>query len=421
MKYSEILKGLNYLIVYLLIAVSTIPFFKDSIGFYLATLLMVLNYKRFFGIFKIEIKLIIALIFFLEVYHFFFFENYEIWVIRQILFYFILAAFCVNNVKSNFFTMYINILYYTLLISFVFYFTLLISPSLITIVENATPSFFVKTSTFYNETTSKINPIVFNFDYNFHKGRNNGPFWEPTVFSSLLIIGQMFNLLINKKLFNKLGIIFTIGIVTTLSTTGFGAYFMLVFFYLLTDEKIGLWYKTALSSISLMLGLFLFSNLSFLEEKINGEILGVQQSIYDRGGDSRLASAILDMTEVSKDVKYLVLGKGSSKYSRIGSYDKNVLRNCGLTAIIVEWGVIIAIIYLCLIYYSFYQMTVYFKTKKLFALVFTLILMVLSFSEVFFDLPLFHAFIFLGFMLKREMKNIKPNANHSFKNKSITF
>lgn len=394
----------DIMLVFALIAVSTIPFFKSTFGVVLILGCILYLNKHLLATIKIECMLFLSIVFILEIYHAIYFRNYEDWVIRQILVFFFVSIFTIYYLKLNFLSIYIKLLYQATLVSFVFFFIYLISPSIITGFANSMPSLFVKSTAIYGDVYKQINPIFYNFDHNFYKGRNNGPFWEPTVFASLLIIGQIFNLLINKVLFNKIGIVFSLGILTTQSTTVFIAYFILLTSYFLLNSKFKIVYKIALLFVSIFAGLYAFTNLSFLEEKINTELSDIDNNIESRG-DSRMASALLDLSEVSQDQIFLLLGKGSSAYSRIGGNDKSAIRNCGLTALLVEWGVPFFILYVGLLFYSFYQLTKYYQINTLFAITFTIIILFVSFSEVFLDLPLFHSLIFIGIVIKRYYNN----------------
>ncbi|WP_461115501.1 hypothetical protein [Spirosoma jeollabukense] len=394
----------DIVLAFSLIAVSTIPFFKSPIGVFLTIVCIIYLSKNLLDTIKIETSSFLLIIFILEIYHATTFRNYEGWVVRQILLFFFISIFTIYYLKLNFLNIYIRIMYSITLISFAFYFIYLISPSIVIGFAKSMPSLFTKNFIIYDDTYERVNPIIYNFDHNFYKGRNNGPFWEPTVFASLLLIGQIFNLLLNKFIFNKIGIVFSIGILTTLSTTVFIAYFILLVSYFLMDSRFKTVYKTILLFISIFIGSFLFANLSFLEEKINTEFSEIDSNI-DKRGDSRMASALLDLSEVTQEDIFLLLGKGSAKYSRIGGTDKDALRNCGVTALLVEWGIPFFLLYVGLLFYSFYTLTKYYQINVLFSFTFTFIILLMSFSEVFLDLPLFHALIFIGLMMKRYYKD----------------
>lgn len=391
----------EHLLVYAIIAISTIPFFKSTYGNVLLVSCIVLSYKYIIQTIKTESIIFLIVIFLIEIFHILYFKNYEVWVIRQVITFFFSSFFAIYYLKLKFLYIYIKVMYWITIISFFFFLCLIVSPESIKIISNSIPSIFNNSKDIYGTTYTSSNPIVYNFDYNFYKIRNNGPFWEPTVFGSLLLIGQIFNFLITKKTLNKNGIIFTVGIITTFSTTVFIAYFIFIFSHFFLSKNIKIAYNFFLLIITLIGGIYLFVNLQFLETKINQELLDVDNNIEMRGGDSRMASAFLDIKEVSSENIYLLLGKGSSKQSRFGKTGNNILRNCGITELVVQWGVPFSIFYISLIFYSFHQLCIYYRVNKLYSVCFTLIILLLCISEVFFELPVFHCLIIIGLMLKR--------------------
>lgn len=375
------------------------PFFKQSFCIYLllASLLLIIRELRM----SKEAFYFIFLVLALEIYHSFYFDNYDMTGTRIGMGFLIVAIFLIYYLKLDFLSLYIKILYYLSLISFIFVILYYADSNLVNNFANAIPDIFVKTTGQYGREIKQINPLFYNFDYNFlDEGRNNGPFWEPTIFATMLVIAQIFNYLLHKTLFNKKGLVFTLAIITTMSTTGFMAYFILLLFHFLLTEKIGKVTKVICVSAFLFLGIGLYANLPFLSEKISNEIEKTDEAADKYGGDSRLASATLDMIEVSEKSTYLLFGKGHGD-ERIAGPDKDVLRNCGDTALLIEWGIFYAIIYISLLLYSFLQLTRYYHVHWSFAVACIAILLIFGFSEVFFDLPFFYAFLFFGFIIRR--------------------
>ena len=396
----------DLLLVYLLIAYSTIPIFRNNFGLGLLITCIIYLHKDVLKSLRIEALIVLSVVFLLELYHVSYFPNYDIGIFRQVITSFIVAISVAYHLKINFLGIYIKIMYITTIISFFFFFGLLISPELMHIIADSMPAIFKVSSEYsqyYGEDLVRVNPIIYNFDHNFYAIRNNGPFWEPTVFASLLLIGQIFNYTLNRKFLNKVGIIFTIGIVTTFSTTVFISYLIFLLGILLFNSRMNKFSKGILFVCTIVSSLYIYYELPFLEEKINSQIAEVDNNI-ELSGDSRMAGATLDLFEVSQNNIHLFFGKGSDRDSRIGGIDKAVQRNCGLTGLLVEWGMFFFVIYIALIYYSFYQLSRIHGLNSLFAVPFTLCILIVSFSEIFFDLPLFHTFIFFGLVIKRYYK-----------------
>jgi len=393
-------------LVFLLIAISTLPFFKQNFGTYLLLGSVVFTLKELR--IHTEILFFVFAAFAIEIFHNFYFDVYDIAVTRQSMIIIISAIFLIYYIKLDFLPIYINILYYFSLISFVFFALYYADSNLVGQFAKAIPSTFIKTTVNYGAEVNQINPIFYNFDSNFLElGRNNGPFWEPTVFATMLVIAQIFNLLLNKTLFNKKGIVFTIALLTTFSTTGFMAYFLLIIFYFLLSNKIRTFTKVIALTAFIALSVGLFTALPFLSDKIDNEIEKTDQEMDKYGGDSRLASAIMDLKEMSEKTTYVLFGKGHGP-DRIAGPDKDVLRNCGDTGLLIEWGLLFTIIYLGFLFYSFLELAKFFNVHWAFSIAFTIIILVFGFSEAYFNLPLFYCFLFFGFIIKRYYPYSQP-------------
>lgn len=381
------------------------PLFKQPFGNYLLLGCVILTLRNLYINKEAFLFLLLALA--LEIYHNFTFDNYDFSMTRQVILLFATAIFIIYFIKLDFLPIYIDILFYFSLISFVFFALYYADNGLITGFIRSIPGTFVKTTVNYGVESKQVNPVFYNFDSNYTElGRNNGPFWEPTVFATMLIIAQIFNLLLNKKLFNKKGIVFSIAILTTFSTTGFLAYFLLLVAYFLFSDRIRTGMKVVMMGAVCAISIGLFTNLSFLSEKIDNEIEKTDQEMDKYGGDSRLASALMDLNEVTEKPSYILFGKGVDANSRIAGVDKEVLRNCGDTALLIQWGAIFFIAYIGLLFYSFWELAGYYEIHRGFAFVFTLIFLLLGFSEVYFDLPFFFSFLFFGFIIKKQYTTI---------------
>lgn len=399
---------LDFFLVFLLIGISTIPFLKKT-SFALLLIMIVLFYLRSKIKYTSQFVFFILIIILLEIFHFILLPRYEVSVVRDQVLYFIISGLTVFYLKDKFLYIYIKIIYFFTCLSFVFFLGYYISKDLLVTFSKVFAPYFltIEHSAFYEY--ERISPVFYNFDGNLlHLGRNNGPFWEPTVFATMLIIAQIFNLIINKNLFNKKGIIFSLGLFSTFSTTGYVTYSIFIFIYLIFSKRINKVMKMIFISLTTLLSILFFSNLTFLESKINNEISSVSEDISERGGDSRIASALLDWYEIKDDNLTLIFGKGSSKFYRVKVKDSDivVMRNCGDTALIVQWGIPFFILYFALILYSFKKICLkYNLSNVIYPYLFSFFFLILGFSEVFFELPFFHCFLFLGFAIDTTQKN----------------
>ncbi|QEC78080.1 hypothetical protein [Mucilaginibacter ginsenosidivorax] len=104
-----------------------------------------------------------------------------------------------------------------------------------------------------------------------HVLRNSGMFWEPTAFQGYINVALFLNfrrlnyLMANQR--KKLAIIF-IAFLSTISTTGFFLFAVLVVVYLLAYTKINKAFAVTITVIFFTLGIYLFNSLDFLGSKV---------------------------------------------------------------------------------------------------------------------------------------------------------
>jgi len=72
------------------------------------------------------------------------------------------------------------------------------------------------------------------------------------------------------------------------------------------------------------------------------------------------------------------------------------LRNCGDTALLVEWGIFFFVLYFGLMYYSFRSLVRLYGAPKYYPAMFLIVFLICGFSEVIFDQAFFHIFLFFG-------------------------
>ena len=90
-------------------------------------------------------------------------------------------------------------------------------------------------------TEGYTNFLVFSYS-SFHEFRNSGFFWEPGSFACFLIVILLFHLFLNKFTYDRTAIILIIGLVTTVSTTGYLALLIIFFLsYRYKVPKINIW------------------------------------------------------------------------------------------------------------------------------------------------------------------------------------
>lgn len=185
-----------------------------------------------------------------------------------------LAYLLISSLRTRFFYLYENILFYLCLIAILFW-----------ILHNTLTSPFVsflEIIEFSNQGPEKgsirLNTIVFSIsnydlvsDHIIQFGglqlfRNSGFAWEPGAFSAYVNIAILFNLLRTKfRIKNNIHfIVYTIALATTFSTTGYSLFILLMVFYLYNQDfrKVSI-----LLPIVVMFVVYLFT-LPFMADKI---------------------------------------------------------------------------------------------------------------------------------------------------------
>lgn len=401
MKINNITLKRNYLLVFLIIALSGIPFFTG--GEYLNILLflytfIIIIYK---GVNKDpEAFLIIFLFFLTEVFQHFLHGSYSYRTSVGTFIKLTTAYFIVKLVREKFISYYINILYVFSLISFVFY-GLYFVPGFTDFIITQIAPYFESTSTELNEFyTSSPSIIVYTFDpIAMTEYRNSGPFWEPGAFAVFLIIALMFNIIKKGYLLGKKNIVFILALVTTFSTAGYIAFFVLISGYFLFYK--GLSQKLILI-IFVFASLSIYTNTTFLKEKVINNL-----SMAEESTGSRFGSALADyrLFEQSPIVGW---GRGPMRYGgKVSIFGQAEHRNNGIFILLATYGLLGFILYFFFFYISLKKINNFYLFRKRFALVSFVIILILGFSQDLFFKPLFLCFLFLFLVIRSNNTNYK--------------
>ncbi len=233
----------------------------------------------------------------------------------------------------------------------------------------------------------KPNFIIYTIEtksfYDFQFFRNTGPFWEPGLYVAFLNIALFFNMLIQKKLLNRLNLLFIISIITAFSTTGTIVLFINIIIYLFISKSLKLQYRFFLIVIVLTAIPFI-SSLSFMKDKIDSQ-LNQSNISYSRFG------AIVVHWNIIQAYPYAGLPYDDNK-----TYDKfadNISPN-GITEIFIRYGVFVGLFYYILMFRSNNILMKYLGyPNKGFALF--LILTVSIFSENIGNRPIYLMLLFI--------------------------
>ena len=230
--------------------------------------------------------------------------------------------------------------------------------------------------------------------------RNSGPFWEPGTFGGFLIIGIIINTVMKGNIIEKKNIVMIIALLTTLSTTNYIAFFLFILIYFIFIEK-----KTNPALVIIpLLAIFvaLFFEVGFLHNKIFSQINEI--NMYYKAGKvgNRFVSAYVDLQEF---VKHPIFGQGRGEitkqsYSRFEGYRTN-----GIITYLADFGLMFFLFYFSNLYISFYRFCSLYGYKKYLSMAVLFLLMMIGFSEEYYNFPFFYALTMLHLAIPRDFLN----------------
>jgi len=384
-------KIVDYTLVYLLVAMSGIPFFyRSGLAFLIpATGLSFITYvhrKRQLDKLSLGFMLAMLLVCYVQMVKF---QLLPVTIYLGIFLRIFFAYFTLRSIGHRFFNIFITIVVTSSIISYFFYF-----PSYIPGVEK-----FLKSLAPYFDTPFRDpnevyvywpNFIVYNI--NTTAGgiflRNSGPFWEPGAHGGYLILAYGFNLIITKELFNRNGKLIMFALLTTFSTTAYISFMVLITFYVMAVVKSN--YKIFLLPVILVGMVLSFTSFDFLGEKIKSKA-DIDANTYN----TRFTSAVLDLTDTMENP---LVGLGRTPEIRFkGSLDaKKNHRNNGVTGFLVNYGVPFFLLYFFLIFYGYRKLCMTYKTNPVFGFYFMLLTLLIGFSEMYYNYPFFMSLPMLG-------------------------
>lgn len=402
-------KVIDYLVLYLFIAQTSMPFFIGDEFLIAGTLLSMLAFvlrRKSFDKLIFQYSFIFFLIFTLQS---FFFSVLEVNIILGYFTRIFYAYFTIKSIGRNIGRYYVNIIFFFTIISFLFYFpSILIGNSFNEILE----SFSIYIEPFQLHNPGRTHIIIYTFGEQYSEfessftsvlERNSGPFWEPGGFGVFLILAIMLELVQSNKLMTFKNKFFLLAAITTLSTGTFLVLFVLIIFYLIIYRDLK---KLILLSLVFVAALFVYANTFFLSEKVNNQLAIKQTAALKYAPRTRFVSAQLDLIDFADRP---LLGRGRFAQTRFDyKEDPSELilnhRNNGTTNLLVEFGLIGFMTFFIFMYRSFRKFCTENGFNKYFAYVMVLITMLLGFSQMIFIKPFFIGLSFL--FLVTETKQI---------------
>lgn len=388
-------RATDYFLVAGLIAVNGFPYFCTSqINFFALFILVLFIYLKRSLIFDTRALTIVFAFLIVEILQFIFIKPFDPIMISGTFIRMFLSFFIVSITGKQFTRYYIDVIYVCSIISFLFFIPSIVFPPFFNFfVSNVCPLFdppFADQGGFY---------IIWptNILYCFHdcvlaEFRNPGPFWEPGLFAVFLNLALIFSLVIEKKLWTRKNCIISLAILTTFSTAGYLAFFVLLFsFYIVNQSLVK---KVVLSLIMLPVAATLYFSLDFLSAKVEENI-----SLANTTTSSRFGSALADFKDFSSS-PYIGWGRGVMRYGgkSFTFFSEEQHRNNSVTDLLATYGIFLFLFYFYNYYASLKSMCISNNFNAGFAILALLVILMLGFSQSIFLKPFFYSMLFLQYI-----------------------
>lgn len=383
----------DYLLLSLFIASSGIPYFAAApVYVFQAIVLLTIFILRMKSFDHIAISFFTGLLTlsFLQCIVFDFFPAITIFGLLAR----VLAAYLIIKLLSeNFIKYYIRIMYIIALISWIFFFPILVIPSIGTALLNLAQLF-----NWMDPTTLYKTILIYNLSH-LTSFRNSGPFWEPGAFAGYLTLAFVFSYTIKPKLFNKQNGVLLLTLLSTQSTTAFIALFIFLCFanYKYINNIFIKIFAVAIIGIS---GYYAFTSLDFLGEKIFAQLKIAQtSSIQTNDNSQRFLNIIRDFKDLEG---HEILGRGANAETRYSFGPITQIRTVGWSDVLVKFGIPFFLLMMYMMYKSIDRFTHYQLQHKshLYNIGIFITILITLMSEVYFNFPMYWSLLFLIFTYK---------------------
>lgn len=386
-------KFLDYGLLYLLVAVSGMPFFNgDILLIGLLGLLLLVFFIRREGVHPFYLFIFFSFLI-IVLLHAIRFNNFPYTTLIGLLIKISLGYFIVALLKDKFTSYYVNIICVLSVLSFLFFIPLFVSTGFEGIFKS-----LALEAPFDKHGRGSL--VIYHLNLHRPGGiyRNCGPFWEPAAFGGYLLVAFMFNLARTNSIKEKKSLILLVTLISTFSTTVFVSLGIILFFFLFLNQ--GLLVKLTFVPIFAIGFYVAFFQVDFLYEKIQSEIQqGDKQERMreDKAvGHTRLSSGIADYKDF---MQYPIIGRGLYDISFYNPYDDKARHN-GLTNFIARFGLVGSLIYFFSMFKSFRNLVHFSDLNYWMRFVFFGIILLMGISEIFFEQPLFWGLIFLHLVIQ---------------------
>ena len=387
----------DYMIMFLVLGVSGMPYFSSNQAFTILFALGLIGLFLFsdFQAIDNEFLYVLGALLICVIFQSVIFSFFKAITILGLFLRVTTAYLAVKLLGRYFIDYFIRVMVFLTIISLIVFIPIFIKPDLLQKLVDATPSFLSYQYELWGMEIDRKTLVLYNFVLEADRLRNNGPFWEPGAFGGYLILAFMFNSIRERKLLSKINWLFILAVISTQSTTAYLALFLFIVCFIFFQD-----YSIATKSLIIVFGIagyIAFQTIPFLGDKISDENKRAKDDIEAVGGDTRMASAILDWEDIQG---YPFSGRGIWNETRVDKKYEFAIRNNGFTNFVAQWGVFFFFFYFYWYYKGFYQFCRVNQSSVYLAIVLIIVIWLLSFSENYFDSQLFWAFAFMHIPLR---------------------
>lgn len=394
----------NYLLLIFFVATSGVPNFKSSSLYIPLFIFLLITFIKRSKKFDRQFNTLILTLLLISIFQFLNFDHFSFANLLGV-FLPIFNAYLILKILSISFTYYyVKVMKIIAVISLLFYLPSIVFPVTIDVLNSF--SEILKFIDFSDSSIDTKTIIIFNIR-KISEFRNPGPFWEPGLYCGYLILAFIFNTYnesINKKSTN---LIFIIAILTTLSTTGYIAFFTFLFFYYYNTIKNGLLKFTGILFL-ILLAYYSFVNFDFLGKKIQNQLEEVNRTTDVNRGNKDTQRFLNILRDIQDFKNHELFGRGSLPINRYSYDPENQIRTVGLTDILVRNGIVFFVILFLMIFSSLQSFTIYYNSVgNIHALGIFITVIISLFSQIYFQYQLYWILPFLSMVYNKNKLKLK--------------
>jgi hypothetical protein len=361
MELSKNRKRLNYIITYLVIAFSGIPFFDANKLGRFALLLglgaLFIYYKKKVGK---DIVIIVVATLMIVLVQAVFWGGKLFTSITLVGLLVLIPYFAIKIIGPQFPKYYRTVFYYMSIISITFW-----------VLTNTVPGFQMLTYQIslllfpFTPWPIPESMIIYTLELQEVYGfvRNPGALHEPGAHSVFLVLAIVSEIFVEKKLITKRNLVFFANLITTFSTAGFLAMFVLVTFYIYSSKRL-----TAVTKYFLVISIaglltYLFFTLEFLGQKLEEQVQDQTEQALHEETSGRFLGARKALIVL---YRYPLFGRGLLSATQAEA-DSDEAAGYGWITWVSRIGLVAGLFYMFMIYKGVRNYSIVNLNSKLFS------------------------------------------------------